>query len=76
MATLTLVELDNVSIQLGRVQALREVNLALQSGEIVTVVGKAVAAKAPWAAPCWACSSLFAVECFIKGRSCLQRGFA
>ncbi len=45
MATLTLVELDNVSIQLGRVQALREVNLALQSGEIVTVVGESGCGK-------------------------------
>jgi len=45
LAALNLVELNNVSIQLGRVQALRAVDLALQSGEIVTVVGESGCGK-------------------------------
>ncbi len=42
---MTLVELRNVSIQLGRVLALRQLDLALQAGEIVTVVGESGCGK-------------------------------
>ena len=42
---MSLVELRGVSVQLGQVQALRQIHLALQPGEIVTVVGESGCGK-------------------------------
>ena len=42
---MTLVELRQVSIQLGRVQAIRAVDLSLRAGEMVTVVGESGCGK-------------------------------
>ena len=42
---MTLVELKSVSLQLGQVKALRQVDLTLQPGEIVTVVGESGCGK-------------------------------
>lgn len=72
---MSLVELRQVSVQLGRVQALRQVELTLQPGEIVTVVGESGCGKSTLGRAVLGLLKPIAGQVLYQGQDVFAEGF-